>query len=438
MRRLPVHHQAVRLTQLFIMRLLSTQKLDLVDFGDYSIPDYAILSHRWSNDEATFKDFDRNVQQKRKGFEKIERCCEQAQRDGILWAWIDTCCIDKSSSAELSEAINSMWTWYKNCHSCYIYLGDVTWNMANDKTVKRSLDAFEQSNWFTRGWTLQELLAPASGADRRGHVYFFDRSWNVIAKDGAWTGSAAAIVHRGVMDVVSSITRIQQQYLPWNKMTGRWQSVERVSVAKKMSWASRRHCSRVEDHAYCLMGLFGVNMPLLYGEGVKAFRRLQLEIIKETDDESIFAWVNKSCGLTDMLAPWPDAFSESGDIVTGDPVLRFTTISGPYTMTNKGLEVPCSSSQFRTRDGCDGEMRALLACGKVHPPGPVQVEIVILLLAGIWVRWNETELIFRTHQAWIDSSAHVDKKGEKILILHRNSPMFLRFDFVFNLRNTPI
>ena len=220
------------------------------------------------------------------GWTKIVGCCAQALKEGweyavrfmlsmlsksgnfstllTVWQWIDSCCIDKSSSAELSEAINSMFQWYENSQVCYTYLNDVP---VGEEDHERKDSAFRNSKWFTRGWTLQELLAPQT-------VVFFNHGWFEI-------GTRTSLVR-----LVSSITNIGKDHLK--------RSFDQASTAQKFSWASRRQTLRIEDTAYCLMGLFGVNMPLLYGEGSKAFMRLQLEIIKVSDDDSIFAWVHES------------------------------------------------------------------------------------------------------------------------------------------------
>jgi hypothetical protein len=222
-----------------------------------------------------------------------------------VWQWIDSCCIDKSSSAELSEAINSMFKWYENSQVCYTYLNDVP--VGEDH--ERENSAFRNSKWFTRGWTLQELLAPQT-------VVFFSHGWFEIG------------TRTSLGPLISAITNIGENHL--NKGS------HIPSTAQKFSWASRRQTLRIEDTAYCLMGLFGVNMPLLYGEGGKAFMRLQLEIIKVSDDDSIFAWVHESprdySTNLGLLAYSPSAFHQSGNIWSGDR-------TSPYSMTNQGLEI---------------------------------------------------------------------------------------------------
>ena len=194
---------------------------------------------------------------------KIQFSCAQAAKDGYGYIWVDTCCIDKSSSAELSEAINSMYKWYQNAEKCYAYLADVP--TGADLWPKQS--SFRRSRWFTRGWTLQELIAPSN-------LIFYSAEW----------------LYLGTRYVLSSllteITGVDYTILAGAR------GIENASIAKKMSWASNRVTTRVEDIAYCLMGLFAVNMPMLYGEGDRAFIRLQEEIIKNSDDQSLFAWID--------------------------------------------------------------------------------------------------------------------------------------------------
>jgi hypothetical protein len=207
-----------------------------------------------------------------------------------------------------------MFRWYQRSQVCYAYLSDVP---ERETDVYAIRSAFRESKWFTRGWTLQELLAPKN-------VVFYNSGWVEIG------------TKKSLETLVSAITRIEHLY-GW----------ETSSVAQKMSWASRRETLRAEDMAYCLLGLFGVNMPPLYGEGEKAFLRLQTEIMKISDDESIFAWVDEtlSNGTSGLLARSPAAFKDSWDI---DFLPNFR--SAPYSMTNKGLQINLSlSAPKRTR-----------------------------------------------------------------------------------------
>jgi hypothetical protein len=177
---------------------------------------------------------------------------------------VDTCCIDKTSSAELSEAINSMFRWHEIATICYAYLTDV-YSYADSPE-------FAKSRWFRRGWTLQELLAPSV-------LRFFNASWTYIGDRSQ------------LSSVIVAITKIDIHYLDVGLGTNEYriESIRSAPVARRMSWASERVTMRVEDMAYCLLGIFGVNMPMLYGEGGRAFVRLQEEILKESIDMTIFA-----------------------------------------------------------------------------------------------------------------------------------------------------
>ncbi|KAI6041703.1 heterokaryon incompatibility protein-domain-containing protein, partial [Pisolithus marmoratus] len=247
---------------------------DILDELDDETTNYAILSHRWgvevTHEEMiglmTLGDQKRDEVRSRYGYEKIIKGCEQAKEDGYKRLWIDTCCIDKRSSSELSEAINAMYRWYQNAQVCYAYLNDVD---ESDFPTESDDSKFDQSNgwpeWFMRGWTLQELIAPKQ-------VKFFNKDWVPIGNK------------QRLAPTLQGITGVPRDVL-MHGPTGK-----HLSIAQIMSWAADRKTTRVEDRAYSLMGLFGVNMPMLYGEGKNAFRRLQLEIIKETGDHSIFAW----------------------------------------------------------------------------------------------------------------------------------------------------
>ncbi len=280
------------------------------------------------------------------GMAKIEKFCQLAAARRFDWAWIDTCCIDKRSSAELSEAINAMFKWYKHSEECYVYLSDVEYysHELADGWPSRSAK-FRQSSWFTRGWTLQELLAP-----QKSKVLFFDANWNEI-------GSLPQLAKD-----VSDITGIEEFYVGYKQYEQSHTfihgvlSIADASVAKRMSWASRRQTSREEDMAYCLLGLFDVNMSLLYGEGAKgAFYRLQIEIMRKMDDESLFAWTSDQ-EISGMLASSPSFFAHSGNISRGWKYAR-----RPYSMTNKGLEFPVPQEGIAI-GGKRGYIRVFLDC----------------------------------------------------------------------------
>ncbi|KAF2098426.1 hypothetical protein NA57DRAFT_65911 [Rhizodiscina lignyota] len=226
------------------MRLLDAQAIVIHEFTPDKIPRYAILSHTWRDGEVSFqemKDFSPEQLRGKPGYRKILACCNQALSLGIHYVWIDTCCIDKTSSAELSEAINSMFRWYVTASACFACLDD-----------------------YSDGPTPSELIAPVQ-------VTFFGYDWISLG------------TRESLSSIVSCITGI-----PEDMLHGR--NFRMATIAARMSWAANRRTTRPEDMAYCLLGLFDVSMPLLYGEGEGAFIRLQEEIMKSSVDQSIFAW----------------------------------------------------------------------------------------------------------------------------------------------------
>lgn len=295
------------------MRLLNIRTFDLEEFFDTKIPPYAILSHRWYETEVTFKQMAKRTAPEGPSLRKIRQFCELVGQNSLEWAWIDTCCIDKRSSAELSEAINSMFKWYGGADICCVYLSDVLRLGDNDFDAK-----FASSSWFTRGWTLQELLAPRD-------LIFYDARWAELGNKRKLRKKIAAITG------IDSVSLMRPERCSWPSYDGG------ASIATKMSWAARRVTSRSEDIAYCLFGLFGVNMPLLYGEGgEKAFLRLQIEIINTSDDESIFAW-SADMESSGLLATEPRFFESSRDFMRYQPAV--VDDRPRFWMTNKGLAV---------------------------------------------------------------------------------------------------
>ncbi|PMD14471.1 HET-domain-containing protein [Hyaloscypha hepaticicola] len=283
------------------MRLLNVYTMKLEEYFGSRIPDYAILSHCWGEEEVTFSDINGPDWREKRGAQKIEYGTSQCQKDNISYIWIDTCCIDKSSSTELSEAINSMYRWYEKSWVCYAYLEDVKEDLddiyenpdedTNNDSIHGNNDSIKslngnveksirKSRWFTRGWTLQELIAPRQ-------IIFFGKNWLFLGEKETYSSHP----ERSLLKLLSNITTIPETVLadPSERTS--------CSVAKRMSWAARRETTREEDMAYSLLGIFEVNMPLLYGEGIRAFRRLQEEIIKETDDQSLFAWGLRHSGF---------------------------------------------------------------------------------------------------------------------------------------------
>ncbi|KAK4546780.1 hypothetical protein LTR36_001512 [Oleoguttula mirabilis] len=395
---------------------------------------YVILSHRWGDEEVSYEDFilaqqvdeypewwppsvhGRRVRQKA-GYDKITTFCLVAKRLDFMWCWVDTCCIDKRSSAELSEAINSMWKWYKDSAVCLVYMSDVTFepdpralgiigkikhsfitdvdeleddasedddsvddevenegigeqqtntvrspvdldigdddievdatenhdnaddfigsdNVEDDNNEDVELEddedawgTFRKSAWFTRCWTMQELLAPKV-------LDFYTSAWINFGRIAKWPYHKACSLPERLGSELAQATGIPQKVLLGTN------SVYYTSIAQRMSWAAGRQATRVEDVAYSLLGLFGINMPLLYGEGPKAFIRLQHEILRQSSDLSIFAWkwrhdyvCCRGCYAHKLLAESPEPFAESGDVRAS----MATTL--PPNISSLGLDI---------------------------------------------------------------------------------------------------
>ncbi|KAJ4364901.1 hypothetical protein N0V95_000547 [Ascochyta clinopodiicola] len=352
------------------MRLIDVRTIELRWFNDNDIPEYAILSHTWGADEVSYQElvwinrikafsasydtpsssvaslssqddqsslmlaametmlrtstsFATNVSGvkeddllKRRGYAKIVNAAREAKSLGSKYIWIDTCCIDKSSSAELQEAINSMYRWYRDAEVCIVYLEDVWPPKVKSGEYRTASDvakhAFETSRWTKRGWTLQELLAPAV-------CRFHFRDWQLLGEKVEF------------LQELSQATGIPIYVLEERR------SVSEVSVAERMSWAAHRLTTRVEDLAYCLLGLFDIQMPLLYGEGNKAFVRLQEEILKTTDDYSLFAWRALDCAPSTyrgLLARSPLEFRDCQSFEREDSISMF-----PVNPTPIGLHI---------------------------------------------------------------------------------------------------
>jgi hypothetical protein len=292
------------------MRLINASTMIVEEFAEPNIPPYGILSHTWEGGEVSYEEMRGSAARNKKGYDKIDKTCKLATADGLAYVWVDTCCIDKSSSAELTEAINSMFQWYKRSATCYVYLSD----------LKASADVslvLKHCRWFRRGWTLQELIAPRE-------VSFFDQNWN-------FKGRKAFL-----LDEISAITGIGSTVLNHTS------PLSSVTVATRMSWAARRETTREEDAGYCLLGIFDVNMPLLYGEGLKAFKRLQEEIIKSSCDLSIFAWTTEPSQngqhtrqYSGILAESAKAFSRSNRIIANKKFAFHTD----FSVTNRGIRI---------------------------------------------------------------------------------------------------
>jgi hypothetical protein len=247
-----------------LLRRKAESGFELITFNTDGLPPYAILSHTWiEGQEVTYGELVAGTGKNKSGYAKIRFCGDQAAADGLEYFWVDTCCIDKSTSDELGTAINSMFRWYQRASKCYVYLSDI--HVPDEIVDAQSYrvtweDAFRRHRWFTRGWTLQELLAPAS-------VEFF-------STEGKRLGSKISLEQE-----IHELTQI-----PTEALRGR--SLDDFSMDQRRSWAARRITTVQEDSAYCLLGIFGVFMPLVYGEGERhALQRLERKARKRQKEQ---------------------------------------------------------------------------------------------------------------------------------------------------------
>ena len=397
------------------MRLLHTTDLTFEEFYEDELPPYVIISHRWERDEPSYQEFLSDADHSGPRYRKVRDACALAARGGWSFLWIDTICIDKKSSAELSEAINSMFRWYADAVHCFVYLSDVFWEPAEpfDRTrtpyywdplvtptdLVESEKSFATSAWFSRGWTLQELLAPK-------FVSFYDYEWNRIGS------------RDGLREHIEQAT--------WINLST-WTS---ACVAAKMSWLAHRKTSRGEDIAYCMLGLFDVNMPLLYGEGAtKAFVRLQLEIIRKSDDESIFAWLQPletwnptvpvPVGLevpVGLIALSPQRFADSGGVYIDQGMCQQRR---PYAMTNKGLSFEYPTVRLKSLPVLGLVQPRALALNCCKSSRPVSIRLVYRGQA-VWGRVNvhkwlqEDEVmpsLDRDTRKWYTETMYIKQRG---------------------------
>lgn len=360
------------------MRLIRVSDFTLHWLEDEQAPPYAILSHVWGPDEVLFGDIKNGTFRERAGFAKLASFCRQAAEDGYeygvgptpiqgqqptCWGfvlstllsnrrsaqWDDTCCIDKSDSAELSEAINSMFRWYQNSDVCYAYLEDVSVTHDHDDPD----GTFQRSRWFTRGWTLQELIAPP-------FVWFYTASWAEIGS------------RLGLKDAVATATKIHATLFEEGRLS-------EFSFAQQLSWAAGRQTTRPEDRAYSLLGLFGVAMPPIYGEGaVKAFKRMQTELLKDGarwGDDSILAHAGH-----EVLAGSPDDFKDSGSIERGFGYGRIWNTSRGVELRTRVLKTesmnPARRTQLFTANArLQPDQLAILSCKLHHGESPVAISL---------------------------------------------------------------
>lgn len=430
------------------MRLINVHNYEIREFYEGGIPQYAILSHTWGEpeDEVTFQDMARlrqssskcpysaiiqatDIEIRRKpGMEKILFACQQAKEDGLEWAWVDTCCIDKTSSAELDESITSMYRWYEQSTECYAFLSDVPGPLVGDQFAS----GLRTSRWITRGWTLQELIAPRE-------VKFFGKACKYLGTRSSYS------------KVIHNITGVPEKLLKCDPRSPS-SDPRHYSAAQKMSWAAGRQCKKVEDVAYSLLGLFDIYMPLHYGEGSRAFMRLQEEIFRKTEDHSLFAWTGTAedglldCQTVDSIfASSPLNFVKSGDIVTFHEEL-----GPPAQITPHGIKIHLPvergmGSLAQTHPVSYGSpvFRAVLNCGwlartterrlnpKKLPTFCNEDKRVVLLLSEIKDRYRGLQksgcysrLATSQHLSVHDKMQYQDPSSYESIILNTNDNFF--------------
>lgn len=345
-------------------------------FEQYRVPrvDYCILSHRWTGNEVTYEEMrkltkvdSRDEIRSRAGYQKILRSCEQAKRDDFKLLWVDTCCIDLLNGPETSDAINSMFQWYQKSKRCYAYLHDISvFPARRDETFAR-FNGWPE--WFSRGWTLQELVAPRD-------LQFFNKDWVGI-------GDKQSLAPK-----LAEITKVPLCILRDGL------SSYRPSVAQVISWAADRNTTRAEDRAYSLLGLLGVSMPTLYGEEKGAFLRLQLEIMRTSNDQSIFAWKDSTtCDArwsSGVLADDPSCVRDCHDVIKmeakefckGLLLLWESDAKEPAMASQEDDGIPAftvTSGAIRIRlpllpyYGCPSVFLAALACRRENDPLPLTI-----------------------------------------------------------------
>ncbi|KAG6381988.1 hypothetical protein JVT61DRAFT_618 [Boletus reticuloceps] len=276
---------------------------------------YAIFSHRWTDNEPSHHDISTTVSPgglskkrniKTAGLAKLVQLCETARALGYKLVWSDTCCIDKTNPAELSEAIHAMFKWYAHAHLCIVHLA-----------ASLSLADFEHEPWFKRGWTLQELLAP-----RR--IKFYDQGWR------PFTNLVNDKDDQGLMFALSAVTGIPRDVVIADNSRG----IKGCGVWEIMSWASTRKTTRIEDAAYCLYGLFDVHPSIAYGEGERAFARLVKEIVERYHTWDVFVWGGEASQMHSALPCSPACYPRWDEAMVGGG-LGMTD----FTLTAHGLRL---------------------------------------------------------------------------------------------------
>ncbi|KAK5729161.1 hypothetical protein LTR15_002303 [Elasticomyces elasticus] len=360
------------------MRLLNTTTFKLEYYEDDNlVPEYAIFSHKWypSGEELIILDFQtaENAPHK-KGFAKLQALCTIAAAKGHRFV--------------------CMFRWYQNAVECIAFLGDVGGH--DGRSLEHSIWI-----WFKRGWTLQELIAPQN-------ITFYDYRWNCLG------------TKKDLLKPLSKITRIPRDVLSHDR------HFSGCSIAQRMSWASDRETREVEDEAYSLMGLSDISLKLIYGEGEKAFIKLQREIIASSADQSIFSWKldsRKHRAGSSLLAPSPHAFAECGNIVP-------TSVQKPYSLTNIGLSI-----QWNTWPHSMETYLAFLDCTEIGCPGSgIAILIAKLPTENQYVRVTDRENLSVFHSEAPSANEQRFRKIRQIFMRETTEELPMNRSYGFWLR----
>lgn len=376
------------------MRLLNVHSLHLEKYDDIDeTPGYAILSHRWSKNEVKFGHFQATdwdlltrhaggvSHEDNVGLAKILSACSVTKTFDLDYLWMDTCCIDGGSSTEVTQAINSMFRWYQRAAVCSVYLFDVSTDSSQHGHIisrrqyacKRNetltIGPFQKSQWFKRGWTLQELLAPRE-------LVFFDHLWNRIG------------VKTEMTKEVQKATRIDPKYLGGH--------FEDASIATKLSWVADRTTTLPDDMAYCMVGILGVSMDIRYGEEARAFMRLQELLIEKVPDDSIFAWTDRTMRADQghgLLAPSPACFRHCGNIQSRGP--NYRRKAQPPQVTSLGLRLSTPAGLLPS----SRRRLVVLDCWEEDESNDYSVAVLLRKdKSGTWRRYSCNMLLLRpTH-----------------------------------------
>ncbi|KAJ8502012.1 hypothetical protein ONZ45_g11933 [Pleurotus djamor] len=354
---------------------------------------YAVLSHRWTDDELVFQELRHGLPPCK--HEKFSNFCRIAQDYGCRYAWVDTVCIDKSSSSELDESIRSMFSWYKHARVCIVYLGE------------GDSGSWGDDSWFSRGWTLQELLAPKK-------LVFFLRDWSRLSPKGQFDiVRREADVKMSGMDINSLRQVAWYAGIETDDLISFTPSPK--NATKIFNYVARRSTTIPEDISYCLAGLLDVTLPIAYGEGrERSFHRLQVACVESYNDRSVFTWNifdSPPSQRSSMLAGDPDAYCALCPRITPNVlwqnISEFVTptlgTDQSFCFTNCGLRIAVTLHDVGETSSSPTDFWFTLHCKPkqrvtaVFPLGshaPARVDLLKIAILGSYVDEKRVELSF--------------------------------------------